>query len=199
MSFTRPLIICLLIACLWLTSMARSPVAGPPHRANCQKGKGKCTVGDKCPAGYECRTERITVTFRFPECSDLRSEILTRTGEWKNATDFSNIQGANLRDFYTEDSVFLLQNASLFTGPPGGRSDTEVKVFVGIANGFLNQGLATVEDIVYFNDDLILSLNVYEFRNPSIADDTAYELVLWKREEGIMKVAVTTLNVVSAQ
>lgn len=65
----------------------------------------------------------ISSSVIFP-LTDLRSEVTTRTNELKNATLRSSIASTTLSDFYTDNSVFLLELNPLLRGPPDGSSGT---------------------------------------------------------------------------
>lgn len=54
--------------------------------------------------------------------SEIRSEVFTRTDEWKTATFGIGVLAFNFSNYYTENSVFLLEIIPRFTGPPDGAS-----------------------------------------------------------------------------
>ncbi|XP_064617091.1 uncharacterized protein LOC135481089 [Liolophura sinensis] len=207
MSLKRMLVIFLLNGCLWSMSLSRSSessgsrssesgsssISGRPQKAKFQKGKGKCMAGDPCPTGYECRTEQITVTSSSPECHepDIRSEVFARTEERRNTP----ITALNASDFYTNDSVFLFRTLPFIRFTDLSIGTTVVffeRLFLVENSEFRNTW--TLEDLVYFNDDLVLSLHSIQPNSPNSVLQTALELNLWRREEGVLKIAVQTLN-----
>ncbi|XP_064616695.1 uncharacterized protein LOC135480714 isoform X1 [Liolophura sinensis] len=193
----RLLIICLLIACSW--SLANSKRR---NRPKFQKGEGRCDKGQVCGAGCVCRTEVITKTSRFPKCNGIRSEVIARTEEWKNATVRSTVANTTLSDYYTDDTWFLYQTIAVFRGPPVGRTESRVKSTVSIFNSFVlgeisgSPSILTVEDILYLSEDLVIGLNLIETTSFNTGFGAAYELVLWRREGGVLKAAAQTLNFV---
>ncbi|XP_064616693.1 uncharacterized protein LOC135480713 isoform X2 [Liolophura sinensis] len=197
MSSRRLLIICLLIACSW--SLANSKRR---NRPKFQKGEGRCDKGQVCGAGCVCRTEVITKTSRFPKCNDIRSEVIARTEEWKNATLRGTIANTTLSDFYTNNTWFFYQGVAVFRGPPVGRTESRVKGIVSVYNWWVlgefngSPSILTVEDILYLSEDLVIGLNLIEATSRSTGFGAAYELVLWRREEGNLKAEVQTLSFV---
>ncbi|XP_064616644.1 uncharacterized protein LOC135480676 [Liolophura sinensis] len=198
MSYRRPLIILLLIACFWQLSKSQ-PFGGP---SAFQLGEGKCDKGQVCPAGFECRTEVVTTISKFPECSDLRSEVMDRTVELKAATLRSTIENTTLSDFYTDDTWFLFQLSRLTRGPPSGRTESSAKSFISIFTSWImgevsgSPSTLNVEEIFILSDDLVLAFNLIEATSHGTGFGAVYELVLWRREEGVLKTAVQTLNFV---